>query len=767
MIKKELKWLKLPHEESDHGNFHGRNREVTEIINTLYNSILITITGKSGVGKTSLIRAGLFPKLREENFFPVYIRLKLSLTEEPLKKQIINAVKLSAEEKKVKRKELSPVINEADESLWEFFHRNEFLNEYNQLQIPIFVLDQLEELFDDENDIKKKEAVNKLFEELSHLCSNRMPKDFSERNNPNFDNINYSFETINYKIILSLRDDYLIKLTAFEEDIPALKFFLFFIQPLNGEQAIKIIRKVEGLGFSRKRLDEDDKSSDNKLAEKIVRKISNCEDTKIRLKQIKIKPAILSVFMGELHVKIEEKPKRILLKTAMYYLIEMLREESKLEYITPELIDELGTNIIDDFYFRAMRETSRKCTHIIERKLVTSQGKRRLAVLDDDVKISKKHLTILKQESILNTIDGEPTYVEYAHDVLLEPAIKNRKKRHRGQKRTIRYGLFLGFLLIMGTIGYVHVNRKKQLVVEEIEKEMSMNITLNNENYCMGMYEVTQKQFSTIMGYNPSIRMVGLIETSNINTKKNVTLLMMNLLLSDKEKETMLIGDDFSVRYVSWNEAKDFIKELNKLAKKKKKREEKEEKGEKIITYTYYQYDLPTFEQWKCAAEGGRYVSLDEVKSFIENLKNDTDKVYSKEISKLDSEWTKLLKRDKYAKDKLLPEKVQIKTKYSGSDNIDEVAWYFKNSHFKALRKAKLKPNGYGLYDMSGNLWEWCLDENNQDTTRRIIMGGSYAFMEDYCVISGEILEGQPVHKKKSITLDDVGFRLKGIKIKE
>ena len=60
---------------------------------------------------------------------------------------------------------------------------------------------------------------------------------------------------------------------------------------------------------------------------------------------------------------------------------------------------------------------------------------------------------------------------------------------------------------------------------------------------------------------------------------------------------------------------------------------------------------------------------------------------------------------------------------YSGSNNINEVAWYTENSESQTQDIGLKKPNQLGLYDCSGNVWEWCYD-----TTENIEEGKSYIY---------------------------------------
>ena len=58
--------------------------------------------------------------------------------------------------------------------------------------------------------------------------------------------------------------------------------------------------------------------------------------------------------------------------------------------------------------------------------------------------------------------------------------------------------------------------------------------------------------------------------------------------------------------------------------------------------------------------------------------------------------------------------------KYSGSDNIDEVAWYAENSNYLIQNVGLKKSNQLGLFDCSGNIWEWCYDTEEMENIKSL-----------------------------------------------
>ena len=129
-------------------------------------------------------------------------------------------------------------------------------------------------------------------------------------------------------------------------------------------------------------------------------------------------------------------------------------------------------------------------------------------------------------------------------------------------------------------------------------------------------------------------------------------------------------------------------------------------------------------------------VSYKVVQKFITKLNQKTGKTFRLPT---EAEWEYAARGGKKSKG----------YKYSGSDNIDDVAWYTNNSSYETQPVKTKQPNEFGIYDMSGNVWEWCSDwyasypvnqvtnpQGPEDGDKKVCRGGSWNDKGSDCRIS-------------------------------
>jgi hypothetical protein len=203
--------------------FSGRGHEIHESLHQLLTTNLLVLFGKSGVGKTSLLHAGLFPRLRAYDLLPLTVRLHD--TEQPLLAFIYATIADQCHRSAIDYTPGTPA------TLWEFFKTALFLRG-ERLQTPVLVFDQFEELFTLQTPARRTTLVR----ELADLTSGRLPESFRARRRAG-ESVPYSDRPPEVKVVLSLREDYLGALQELTGALPTILEQRFRLTEFGATQA--------------------------------------------------------------------------------------------------------------------------------------------------------------------------------------------------------------------------------------------------------------------------------------------------------------------------------------------------------------------------------------------------------------------------------------------------------------------------------------------------------------------------------------------------
>jgi len=233
-------------QEENHAFFFGRDQEIQQFARLVRRELLCVLFGKSGLGKSSLLKAGLFPLLREELYVPIYIRLNHIETTPPLVEQVTQAICSTIEEQRI-----DAPLPEAGETLWQYFHRRDvdWWDEKNRLLTPILVFDQFEEILTlGFENLTRGDRSRALLTELEDIVENRIPdKDRHGQSvnqrmtaDPDFRK-RFVNEGIALRVILTLREDFLPDLEELRGRLRPVLLNRFRLLPMTEEQARSVI----------------------------------------------------------------------------------------------------------------------------------------------------------------------------------------------------------------------------------------------------------------------------------------------------------------------------------------------------------------------------------------------------------------------------------------------------------------------------------------------------------------------------------------------
>ena len=392
--------------EEDHDLFFGRGQVTEEFLRLVQRDTLSVLFARSGLGKTSLLRAGVSPRLREEGFLPVILRVDYAASALPPARQIVDATLAAAAEVGIdveKTGESVAASSQEDgrDTLWEFFHRRQFWGKRNDLVVPVLILDQFEEVF---TLGRQSPHTAEFLAQLADLAENRMPQSVQQRTEATGERLAFDTRAQNYRVILSLREDFVAKLDSLRPLMPTVMRNRFALAPLDGEGGVEVIRRAGGQWVSQT------------VALEIVTAVAG--ESKTPEQQVpaynpgaEIEPAYLSVMCHE--------------------LFERMRELDRNE-IGSDLVQREHGNILDALYERSFEGLDPKTRLFVEDRLLTASGFRGTVPLVEAGRdgISTADLENLVNRRLLRFEDRlGTTHVELSHDLLTRVVRTSRDKR--------------------------------------------------------------------------------------------------------------------------------------------------------------------------------------------------------------------------------------------------------------------------------------------------------------------------------------------------
>jgi len=407
MVDPQNPWLGLfSYSEETLAYFHGRDEETAELARRVQRKLLTVLFGQSGLGKTSLLRAGIVPRLRAEGYCPIYVRVDYAADSPPPSEQIKQAIFRATD---TAGHWTRPGAAIEGESLWEFLHhRGDLLRDANgHPLIPLLIFDQFEEIFtlaqaDDAGRMRAKQFLD----DLAGLVENRPPASLEARIEDDEDAASdFDFARADYRVLIALREDYLAHLESVKGTMPSITQNRMRLARMSGAQALSAVVEPGGRLVSQE------------VAESIVRFVAGGSE----LANAEVEPALLSLVCRELNT---------------------VRQAQGRAEISADLLAGSRDTILSEFYERALAGQPEGVRRVIEDELLTDSGYRESLAEERLLKAlgaagaAPDSLARLVDRRLLRIEERlDMRRVELTHDVLAGVVLASRNVRQEREAR--------------------------------------------------------------------------------------------------------------------------------------------------------------------------------------------------------------------------------------------------------------------------------------------------------------------------------------------
>jgi tetratricopeptide (TPR) repeat protein len=389
--------------------FCGRDTEADELFRHVQREVVTVLFGQSGLGKTSLLQAGLFPRLREAGFLPILIRLDYSAGAPPLVAQVKGAI-----ERECTASNFSEATwSTAEASLWSCFHRADrrLTDRAGKEILPVLVFDEFEEIFTQGLASSEGRAGSQSFlTELAELMENRPPEALEQaiEADPKIAE-GFRFDRRDYRIVLALREDFLAALEGLRARAPSLGRNRYRLRAMTGAQGLNAI-----LGPAPGLVEYD-------VAKEIIRFVGRASPevafgTSNAGDGFEVEPSLLSLVCRELNER---------------------RLAQGLDEINADLLAGSRDDIIERFYERCFADQSPALRAFVEDELLSASGFRESITLDTAQRVLADNcvpagaLDELVRRRLLRIEErSDIARVEIIHDVLT-PVIRRSRETRR------------------------------------------------------------------------------------------------------------------------------------------------------------------------------------------------------------------------------------------------------------------------------------------------------------------------------------------------